>query len=251
MSDDLSEPDRGLYGLDNVRLELPIALAGSRSLAAVVDYTLLFLLAAALISGALFAAIVAGAFESAAAGWLLALGLLGLFALEVGFFAVQEIAMAGQTLGKRLVGLRAVALRGGRATPVALLLRNLVRSLDLLFGMWFLLFDPRGRRIGDRLAGTLVVHEPPPAVETDTVSRVPAGWGPERIEAVESLLAGLDHLAPERAAELSDRVLALAERDQPGFVWSGAPGTSPTTRLMASFGRRPPEPARPERADAV
>jgi hypothetical protein len=147
--------------------------------------------------------------------------------------------MNGQTLGKRLVGLRSVALRGGRATPLALLLRNLLRSIDLLFGMWFLVFDPRGRRIGDRLAGTLVVHEPAQSVETDAVSRVPAGWGPERIEVVESLLGSLESLAPERAEELSARVLELAERDQPGFVWPGAPGTSASTRLMASFGRRP------------
>ncbi|HVS12900.1 MAG TPA: RDD family protein [Thermoanaerobaculia bacterium] len=239
MSDAALEPDRGLYGLDNVRLELPIALAGSRSLAALVDYTLLGVLAAALVSGALVAAVLAGTFESAAVGWVFALGLLGLFVLEAGYFAIQEIAMGGQTLGKRLVGLRAVALRGGRATPLALLLRNLLRSLDLLFGMWLLLFDPRGRRIGDRLAGTLVVHEPPQGVETDTVSRLPAGWGPERIEAVEALLAALDGLAPERAEELSRRVLELAERDQPDFVWPGTPGSSATTRLRASFARRP------------
>jgi len=232
-----TEERPGLYGLDNVRLDLPVALAGSRSLAALVDYTILGILAAALIAGVLVLATILGLFETAAFGWVLALGLLGLFLLEAGFFAVQEIAMSGQTLGKRLVGLRAVASRGGRASPLALLLRNLLRSLDLMFGMWFLVFDPRGRRIGDRLAGTMVVHELPPTIETDTVARVPAGWGPERIQVVESLLASLDTLTPERAEELSRRVLEQAERDHPGFAWPGGPGTAATTRLMASFGR--------------
>ena len=239
MSQALPTAERpGLYGLDNIRLDVPIALAGSRSLAALVDYSILGILAAAVITGVLVLAVVLGLFESAAVGWLFALGLLGLFALEAGFFAVQEIALSGQTLGKRLVGLRAVASRGGRAAPFALLLRNLLRSLDLLFGMWFLLFDPRGQRIGDRLAGTMVVHELPRSVESDSVAKVPAGWGPPRIQVVETLLALLDHLAPERAEELSRRVLEQAERDDPGFCWPGGPSTSETTRLMASFGRR-------------
>ena len=233
-----SDARPGLYGLDNVRLDLPIALAGSRSLAALVDYSILGILAAALATGVLIFALVLGAFESSAVGWLVAVGLLGLFVLEAGFFAIQEVALSGQTLGKRMVGLRSVASRGGRASPLALVLRNLLRSLDLLFGMWFLFFDPHGRRIGDRLAGTMVVHELPRSVETDSVARVPAGWRPQQIQTVESLLASLETLAPQRAEELSRRVLERAERDEPGFAWPSGPGTSATTRLMASFGRR-------------
>jgi uncharacterized RDD family membrane protein YckC len=238
VSEPSSEPARGLYGLDNVRLELPIALAGSRSLAALVDYTILFILAAALFAGALLLAFTTGIFEGAAAGWVLALGLLALFLLEAGFFAIQELALGGQTLGKRMIGLRTVASRGGRAAPLALVLRNLLRSLDLLFGMWFLVFDPRGRRIGDRLAGTLVVHDRADGVEADAVFRVPAGWGPDRIRVVESLLASIGTLPDDRVEELSRRVLESAERDEPGFTWTGESRTSATTRLMVSFGRR-------------
>lgn len=245
----------GLYGLDNVRLDLPIALAGSRSLAALVDYSILGILAIAVITGMLLLAIAIGLFDTAAVGWLFALGLLGLFLLEAGFFAIQEVALAGQTLGKRLVGLRSVALRGGRATALALVLRNLLRSIDLLFGMWFLFFDPRGRRIGDRLAGTMVVHELPPAPETDSISRVPPGWGPEEIQTVEGFLGSLETLTPERAETLAGRILEQAERDAPGFTWPGGPGTSATTRLMASFGRAvaegPAEGPPPGAADAV
>ena len=244
MSEPPSEPARGFYGLDNVRLDLPIALAGSRSLAALFDYTILFILAAALFAAVAVLAFTSSMFEEAAFGWLLALGLLALFLLEAGYFAIQEVALRGQTLGKRMLGLRAVSSRGGRATPLALVLRNLLRSLDLLFGMWFLVFDPLGRRIGDRVAGTLVVHDRADGVEADSVFRVPAGWGPDRIRIVESLLASIGTLPDDRVEELSRRVLERAERDEPGFagprVQPGESSTSATTRLMVSFGRRGP-----------
>ena len=41
----------------------------------------------------------------------------------------------------------------------ALLVRNMVRLIDSFVGVWLMLLDPRARRLGDRLAGTLVVHE--------------------------------------------------------------------------------------------
>ena len=51
--------------------------------------------------------------------------------------------------------LRVVTAEGGRPGASALLMRNLVRALDLVFGIPLMAVDPLSRRLGDRLAGTL------------------------------------------------------------------------------------------------
>ena len=228
------QSQRSVYALDNVRLELPVATAGSRTLSALFDYTLLMLVVTLVLFVGLFAAITLGLFDTASAAWVITAIVLGLFLVEFGFFISQELALGGQTLGKRLLGLRVVSNRGGRASAIAIVLRNLVRSVDLLFGMWFLMFDPRGRRLGDRLGGTMVVHELAPVESSHAVARAPSGWGPERIGVVEALLERLDRLSPEEANTLSRRVLRIAHQDDPGFPYH-QPGVSPSTLLMQAF----------------
>ncbi|MEM1245826.1 MAG: RDD family protein [Acidobacteriota bacterium] len=230
--------DRSVYGLDNVRIELPIAGAGSRALAATIDYSIWSLLVLVLISAASAGAVL---FSDALpeTGWLVALLALSLFALDFSFFFGQEALLQGQTLGKRLLGLRVVSHRGGRASLFAYVLRSLVRTFDLLFGAWFLIFDGRSRRIGDHLAGTIVVHEPKESSSGNAVRRAPAGWGAERIAVVETLFERYETLPPDRTEALSHRILVEAERAQPGF--SDSSGSTWTLRLLRSFGT-PEEP---------
>ena len=70
-----------------------------------------------------------------------------------------------RTLGKRIMGLKVVHENGGRASPGQLLVRNLLRPIDLMPGLYILgmalvLMGPRPQRLGDRLARTLVVTAP-------------------------------------------------------------------------------------------
>lgn len=77
--------------------------------------------------------------------------------------------IAGQSLGKMIVGSRVVSLRGratpadavGRATFVQVLVRNLIRWSVPLVGLAVLL-DPDRRHAGDLTAGTSVVVEEEP-----------------------------------------------------------------------------------------
>jgi uncharacterized RDD family membrane protein YckC len=84
-----------------------------------------------------------------------------LVALAVGYYAVCEAA-TGATLGKRMVGIRVVSEDGERLTFGAAVVRNLLRLVDCLFfylvGAIFALTSPRGQRLGDRAAHTLVVR---------------------------------------------------------------------------------------------
>ncbi|MBK9615837.1 MAG: RDD family protein [Uliginosibacterium sp.] len=101
---------------------------------------------------------------------LLALGdfgtglfLLDYFLLEWFYPVLFEVLNSGASPGKRTLGL-AVVLADG--TPIGWgpsLTRNLLRTVDFLpllyvFGILSMLFDKEFRRLGDIVAGTLVVH---------------------------------------------------------------------------------------------
>jgi uncharacterized RDD family membrane protein YckC len=89
-------------------------------------------------------------------------------------------ATLGQTIGKRVVGLRVVLADGRPVTWLAAFVRNLLRVVDMLplgyaVGVGCSLADPQGRRLGDLVAGTLVVHaeptpRPAPAAEVPVVA---------------------------------------------------------------------------------
>lgn len=70
----------------------------------------------------------------------------------------------GATIGKRVFGVRVVALEGGRATALAVLIRNALRVVDalpLLYAAGLLAMARSGRtrrqRLGDLAAGTTVM----------------------------------------------------------------------------------------------
>ncbi len=84
-----------------------------------------------------------------------------LLALVLGYYVLCEAA-TGATLGKRMVGIRVVGEDGKDLTFRAAVVRNVLRLIDSLFfylvGAIFALTSPRGQRLGDRAAHTLVVR---------------------------------------------------------------------------------------------
>src|SRR5258708_25137326 len=86
-----------VLGLDNVPLDLPIAGAGSRALAAFLDYLVIGI--AGLTWG--IVCIVGASVGQRARWWMLALFLVGLFLIEDGYFSGGEAARQGQSLRKR------------------------------------------------------------------------------------------------------------------------------------------------------
>ena len=201
-----------ILGLDNIRLDLPIAGIGSRSLAAFLDYLMVMALAF------VWVFLVGLLMTLLTPAWGPALFIVGWFLLEWGYFAGMEIATGGRTLGKMAVKLRVVTAEGGTPGPGALLARNLVRSLDLIFGILLMVLDPLSRRLGDRLAGTVVVHDRPPEA-APVLGRVPPGWGPRELALVEAFLAragGMDDMAA--TWEMADRILDRLRRDAPELL---------------------------------
>ena len=201
-----------ILGLDNIRLDLPVAGLGSRSLAAFLDYLALAVL---LLLWTLAVAFLVSRLSATAATALFA---VGVFLLDWGYFAGFEIATGGRTPGKLALKLRVVTAEGGSPGAGALLTRNLVRSLDLVFGVLLMALDPLSRRLGDRLAGTLVIHDRPPE-GSPLLGRVPPGWGPRELTLVETFLARAATLEdPAASREMADRILAGLRRDAPELL---------------------------------
>lgn len=86
------------------------------------------------------------------------------FLVDWGYAIVLEGFWSGQTIGKRVFGLRVIQESGVRVTWLQAFLRNLARPVDRLPFMYLVgglasLFTHSQQRLGDLLAGTVVVRE--------------------------------------------------------------------------------------------
>ena len=212
--------DPAILGIDNVRLELPIAGLGSRTLAASIDHFLLFLLQVLF----LVAGIVLLPQMDMATGWVIAILTLGIFVLQWGYFAAFEIITNGQTPGKLAVGLRVVSRVGGRTSPAAILIRNFIRTFDIVVGIPIMAVDRRARRLGDFIAGTLVVHHRDDRREQAQLGRHPSEWGAREVAVVESFLRRAELMDRKGAQNLADRLLRWIEVSEPTFWAEVEPG---------------------------
>ncbi|MFH1467712.1 MAG: RDD family protein [Pseudomonadota bacterium] len=93
---------------------------------------------------------------------LLALAVLGILASAWLYPVVFELAWRGRTPGKHLLGLQVTDAQGRPPTATAVAVRNLLRRVDLLpgaglVGLIVAARDPAHRRVGDLVAGTVVV----------------------------------------------------------------------------------------------
>ena len=94
--------------------------------------------------------------------WLSALGGVIVFALNWGYYMVFEITTNGQSLGKRVLGLRVIKEGGYPISFADSAIRNLVRIADFLplfygVGLLVMLLNKNWQRLGDLAAGTLVI----------------------------------------------------------------------------------------------
>ncbi len=212
--------DPAILGIDNVRLELPIAGLGSRTLAASIDHLLLFLLQLLWLA----AGVVLLTQVGLSMGWLAGILVLGIFALQWGYFAAFEMVTSGQTPGKLAVGLRVVSRVGGRTTPAAILIRNFIRTFDIVAGIPIMAVDRRARRLGDFIAGTLVVHHRDDRRERAQLGRHPPGWRAREVAVVEGFLRRAELMDRDGAQRLADRLLRWIEASEPDFWAEVEPG---------------------------
>ncbi len=142
---------------ENVTFEFELAGIASRALAWIIDVAVMATLL-------IVASQVVRAVSPVLGGFGAALFLLAAFLIQWWYSAVLEWWWGGQTVGKRIVGLRSLSSNGIRMSFMQATVRNLMRIVDLLPGLYLVggcsvLVDEHRRRLGDLAAGTIVVRE--------------------------------------------------------------------------------------------
>lgn len=222
---------------EQTSLEFPLAGIGSRFLAIAAD-TAIQVVAAGLLVG-VFALSVPGSRLMPRAGlqWTFALLILAMFAVYSGYFALFEAIWNGQTPGKRLAQLRVMKEDGRPISVFDAISRNLLRAVDSLpvaygIGVISVLFTRNNQRLGDMVAGTVVVHETRldgarPFVEINKDAAAPAyntaSLTPDELRLIETFFNRRDTLDPSvrtsMAAQIARRISEKLQLPLPIVGW--------------------------------
>ena len=152
---------------EQIGLEYDIAGLGTRLMAAIVDMIFLGLIAGVVLCLGVFgltAVFASISNESTANAIALTLVALVFFFVVWGYFVLFETIWNGQSPGKRWTGLRVIQEGGYPIGFSHAAIRNIVRIADFLpflyiIGAIVMLVDSRSRRLGDLVAGTIVIKE--------------------------------------------------------------------------------------------
>ncbi len=203
---------------EHVLLDYEVAGIGSRTLAAIIDHTIMLALLLGLLALARWSR--ASWMDSTIGPVVLA---FGGFVIVWGYFTLCEAFWRGQTPGKRYMGIRVIRDTGHAARFGDVAARNLLRIADFLpppylLGAIMVAVHPRAKRLGDLVAGTVVVRDRPQeaqvgeafAAPTEGFAEPPEAAGPPELTNEEFRV--LREYA-ERAADLPpDARLRLAAR---------------------------------------
>lgn len=149
---------------ERVELHYVLANVGNRFLAAAIDHLIQA-------SAIFIVIIIAGAFSdwrlfNSMGVWAAALTVLAIFAIYWGYFVAFETLWSGQTPGKRIMRLRVVREDGRPVRFFEVFVRNVLRvAIDFqplpsyAIGVVSIIFSARSKRVGDFVAGTVVVKE--------------------------------------------------------------------------------------------
>ena len=199
----------------NIEIEYKLAGAGSRTAALIID-SLIQILAVSLFFGVLFGI----NYQLTELGTpirssiIMAIMIVVAFVIYFGYFIVCEMTMNGQTLGKRLFGLRAIRDNGQPIEFTQSLIRGIMRSsLDILYvGMFAIIFSKKHKRIGDMAAGTLVViekydnkYEPTLAMQSTVPDFLPPHATPEERAVIENWLRRR-HKLPNNGKDIGKKI---------------------------------------------
>lgn len=146
---------------EHVRLDYVLADLGSRVAAMAIDMAIM--VGCAFVLG--FALYHAGALGELARAASRTILIFAAFFAQWGYFMLFEGLGGGRTPGKRAIGLRVIHVGGEPLSFQGSVLRNLIRIVDLqpalsgLAGTVCILVNKRAQRLGDLVAGTMVVRD--------------------------------------------------------------------------------------------
>lgn len=251
---------RVLVTPEGAALNLRIATAGERAGAFLMDFSIQVLTIILVLVGIGYLASGMGM-----RGWQIAgaIAMVLIFFIRNFYFIFFELGRKAATPGKRMIGLRVAARNGGRLKANAIIARNFMRELEvflplsvllssatnsvegwinLALMLWcgifvfFPLFNKDKLRVGDLIAGTMVIHAPKVKLLSDIASATsePAAtsgyaftpaqldvYGIHELHVLEDVLR---QSSPDVSREVANRIAAKID-------WSPAPGQTDTAFL--------------------
>ena len=136
-----------------------------------------------------------GVFDWALLGTLF---FLLIFLVRIPYYIFSELVWNGRTLGKKIVKIRVISADGGRLTPHQVVARNLMKEVEVfmplttliagafdssitgwLLFLWMIailavpVLNKKRQRMGDMIAGTLVVDQPHLLLMPDLAAQTP------------------------------------------------------------------------------
>ncbi|HEY0972670.1 MAG TPA: RDD family protein, partial [Gemmatimonadales bacterium] len=205
---------------EQVAFSYTVAGIGSRAGAALIDAAICVGAYAALYWLVTWAVRRAGGGAPGAgeATWATVVLIIGQFAVIWGYYVLFEGLRDGQTPGKRMLGLRVVRDGGYAMDFAASAARNLVRAVDMqpgfVYGVGLVsaAASSQSKRLGDYVAGTVVVRERPVSLAEPVAAsgrRVEGGARPLTTLLTDEELALLERFAERRNGLDAARVAAL------------------------------------------
>ncbi len=221
---------------ESVELEFVLAGIGSRAVALLVDYVLLGV--GLLVIALTYSFLTIQLFNigenlpfdiSTIRLWMTAISFVLSFALYIGYFVIFETLWYGQTPGKRYTKIRVIRDNGQPERLPQATLRALLRPVDdtLFIGFFCILLSKTEKRLGDWLAGTLVIQNDPNVVgeqihipeRAQTIGRDLMALvnfnalAPDDFATIRDFLQRRSTLSPQARKQVSDQ-LARRFRDQ-------------------------------------
>lgn len=152
---------------ESVELEFTLAGIGNRSYALIIDYLILGLtillisIIGYFVAFQLDPASIFGLDSNRLAQWAIAIQSITTFAIYAGYFVILETLWQGQTPGKKWTKIRVICDNGKPERLPQAILRSLLRPVDdfLFAGVFFIIFSRQEKRIGDLVAGTIVIQD--------------------------------------------------------------------------------------------
>lgn len=192
---------------ESVELDFTLAGIGSRAYALIVDYIFLglsiifFLIFWGFLSYYLLDLFPSKIQENLGL-WLLGIRLLIIFFIYVGYFVIFETLWQGQTPGKKRANIRVIRDDGRIIGISQASLRALLHPVDDLFfiGAFLITFTKKEKRIGDFVAGTIVIQDERPIRETYIVIGNEASSLASRLQ----INADISQLLPEDFAVIRE-----------------------------------------------
>jgi uncharacterized RDD family membrane protein YckC len=134
----------------------PLAGPVSRMLALLIDMACIF-------TGVYVIQRVISIFQVLSADWAAGLYVILYFVLQIGYGIAFEWLWRGQTIGKRVLGIRVIDGEGLRLTPSQIVLRNLLRAVDSMPAFYAVggiacAVTRHVQRLGDLAANTVVIR---------------------------------------------------------------------------------------------